>query len=574
VSAVAAVLAVLMLVPGPAAKDWRPKELRVSDQRIDSFEDLREIALSYIGRPYSMGGVGSPAFDCSGYVCRVYAEAGYPLPRVSRDQARAGRAVPLRELQPGDLLFFADPEEPISHVGIYVGDGEMIHASSGRGKVTVSGIESLWFNERLVAARRVLTSSAAVEIVPEELVEHGERVLLPMLDRPPRLPLPSFGPELAGLSETSIGLRSALITERGILGLVLSPEAALSIDQIALSLAVAVPIRFALHQTPTVGAFEKPGDYVRFLRSLTLGLPGADLELSFSRLGDHALAQGFLVRRHAPGARAGGVTGLTVETAPLTFYGAGRTKYVRVEGLIDDVFDPSLIGASAMVPLFDLIELGAAYVTHQGERAVNAVEADVVVHAVESSEVSIDVAATGATVRSLGKIGGGVMLAVDGQYRFGGAYDSALSLIARGGWLGPRSLSGLFGPTFAIDPESHRAALDRTRSRPVLGGELNLRFHRFTVGGVFESGVGPERDALDQVVEGLLALEGISLGGTRFLDLRAAYAARSLFRDEPRLDVLFASLRLRFASWLFVEMYLQKGGTFEGGGGVTITWVP
>jgi hypothetical protein len=355
---------------------------------------------------------------------------------------------------------------------------------------------------------------------------------------------------------------------------VLSPEAALSIDSIALSAAIGVPVRFALKQNPTVGEFEKPGDYARFLRHLSLGLPGADLELTFSRLGDHDLARGFLVRRHAPGARSGGVTGLAVETTPLTFYGAARTEYVDFEGLIDDVFDPSLVGISTMVPIADLVEVGAAYATDQGARAINAIEADVVVHAYESSDLSIDVAATGAAVRALGGMGGGAMLAVDGQYRFGGAHDSAISVIARGGWLGPRSLSGLFGPTYAIDPTSHVEALDRVHHRPMLGGEINLRFNRVTIGGVFESGVGPRRDALDQVVEALLAVEGISLGGTRLLDVRAAYAARSLFRDEPRLDVLFASLRLRFASWIFVETYLQKGGTFEGGGGVTITWNP
>jgi hypothetical protein len=564
-------LALLTLLAGPAGKDWRPRELRVRDHPIDDFGALQEIAFGYLGRPYSFGGIGSPAFDCSGFVCRVYAEAGYGLPRVSRDQARAGVTVPIDRIQPGDLLFFADDGEPISHVGIYLGDNELVHASSGRGEVTVSELDTVWFRDRLVGARRVLSSTTA-EVVPRELVEHRSGSLLPMLRRPPRLPPPSFGPALAGEGETSIGLRTALLTERGILGLVLSPEATLTIDQIALTIAVAVPIRFELHQTPTVGTFEHPRDYVRFLRELSLGLPGADLELSFSRLGDHRLAQGFLVRRFTPGSEVAGVTGLSVATSPLTFYGAVRTEWIRAEGLIDDALDPAIAGLGIAVPIGDLIDVGAAYVTDQRTIAVNAIEADLSLHAVDRREISFDVALSGAGVRAFGEHGFGSSLSLDGEYRFGD--DSAIGLVARASWLGPRSLSSLFGPTYLSDRAAHLYALERVRGRPVFGGELSLRFRRASLGLTFESGVGPHRDALDQVIEGALEVEGLRLGGTRFLDLRAAYASRSLFRDEPRLDVLFASVRFRFASWLFFEVYLQESGTFEGGGGVTITWIP
>ncbi len=583
---IATALAVLSLFAGPAARDWRPRELVVAPQRIDRYPELQRLAFRYLGRPYSMGGVGSPAFDCSGFVCRVYAEAGYPLPRVSRDQVRAGAPVDLEALLPGDLLFFADPGRPISHVGIYLGGGEMVHASSTHGEVTVSDLGARWFRQRLVAARRVLTSTAGAtpgpafaEVEPRELVEHDDSPLLPMLRRPPRRPPPSFGPELTGEGETSIGLRSALLTERGVLGVTLVPEGTLALDSIALAISLAVPIRFELKETPSVGTFHHPGDYARFLRSASLGLPGADLELSFSRLGDYRLAGGFLVRRLAPGSQAGGIAGLSVETSPLTFYGAVRTDVVRLEGLIDDVFAPAITGAGAVVPLLDRLELGAAYVTDQKagapdrRRAMNGVEADLKVRALDRTDVSLDVSLAGAGVEALAAFGFGGTLSVDGEYRFG-AYDSAIGLVARGGWLGPGMLSELFGPTYPADRAAHLEALARVRGRPVVGGELTLRLGRVTVGGVFESGVGPHRDALDQIVEALVEVQGLRLGGTHFLDLRGAYASRSLFRDEPRVDVLFGSVRLRYASWLFFELYLKEAGTLEGGGGVTITWIP
>src|SRR5262249_33301238 len=133
----AAVVATLMI--GPAADDrWRPPELRVRDRMPAlTADEIRELALQYLGRPYVMGGVGSPGFDCSGFTCRVYAEAGYGIPRVSRDQVFAGRAVPLDHLAPGDLVFFVGSpgETRIQHVGIYLGNDELVHASTGDGKI-------------------------------------------------------------------------------------------------------------------------------------------------------------------------------------------------------------------------------------------------------------------------------------------------------------------------------------------------------------------------------------------------------------------------------------------------------
>ena len=83
------------------------------------------------GLPYLWGAAGPAAFDCSGLVQWAFAQVGVSMPRVAADQARAGPAVPVSQLQPGDLLFYhTDPTDPgyISHVAIYLGNGWMIQA--------------------------------------------------------------------------------------------------------------------------------------------------------------------------------------------------------------------------------------------------------------------------------------------------------------------------------------------------------------------------------------------------------------------------------------------------------------
>jgi peptidoglycan DL-endopeptidase CwlO len=83
------------------------------------------------GLPYAWGAAGPSSFDCSGLVQWSFAQAGVAMPRVAADQARTGPAVPVSQLQPGDLLFYhTDPTDPgyIAHVAIYLGNGWMIQA--------------------------------------------------------------------------------------------------------------------------------------------------------------------------------------------------------------------------------------------------------------------------------------------------------------------------------------------------------------------------------------------------------------------------------------------------------------
>ena len=96
-----------------------------------ALDTMLSAAMSRRGLPYVWGAAGPASFDCSGLVQWSFAQAGIVMPRVAADQALAGPAVPVSQLQPGDLLFYhTDPTEPgyISHVAIYLGNGWMIQA--------------------------------------------------------------------------------------------------------------------------------------------------------------------------------------------------------------------------------------------------------------------------------------------------------------------------------------------------------------------------------------------------------------------------------------------------------------
>jgi cell wall-associated NlpC family hydrolase len=119
-------------------------------------------AKRYVGTRYRYGGE-SPAtgFDCSGFVQYVFANHGVDLPRTSRQQAGAGRSLPIGvdALQPGDLLLFASTGSRIDHVAIYVGDNRIVHSSAGAGRVVTDDLSTPrghWYLKRHVASRRVL----------------------------------------------------------------------------------------------------------------------------------------------------------------------------------------------------------------------------------------------------------------------------------------------------------------------------------------------------------------------------------------------------------------------------------
>jgi cell wall-associated NlpC family hydrolase len=107
-------------------------------------DSLVALARAQVGKRYRLGGTTPDrGFDCSGLVKYVLAAFRVEVPRTSREQSHAGAAIPRdrRQLRPGDLLLFGRPKDGVSHVGIYVGNGRYIHASSMAGRVIESPLD-------------------------------------------------------------------------------------------------------------------------------------------------------------------------------------------------------------------------------------------------------------------------------------------------------------------------------------------------------------------------------------------------------------------------------------------------
>ena len=113
-------------------------------------------ALAQTGVPYLWGGETPKGFDCSGLILNIARRFGLRLPHSAADQASYGKAVVRDALRPGDLVFFANTYKPgISHVGVYKGGDKFVHASSGRGEVTVGSLKQPYFASRYAGARRL-----------------------------------------------------------------------------------------------------------------------------------------------------------------------------------------------------------------------------------------------------------------------------------------------------------------------------------------------------------------------------------------------------------------------------------
>ncbi|WP_369140916.1 C40 family peptidase [Modestobacter versicolor] len=99
-----------------------------------------DTALAQQGKPYVWAGAGPNSFDCSGLTQYAFAAAGISLPHSSRVQSGMGTPVARGDLQPGDLVFFYSP---VSHVGIYLGNGQMVHAPTAGSTVSVVDVDRM-----------------------------------------------------------------------------------------------------------------------------------------------------------------------------------------------------------------------------------------------------------------------------------------------------------------------------------------------------------------------------------------------------------------------------------------------
>src|SRR5699024_2646703 len=119
----------------------------------DSERDkLKELISKELGKPYQYGATGPNSYDCSGLTYSIFGQLGISIPRVSRDQIKAGVQVAKSDLEYGDLILFARDGKNINHVGIYVGDGQFVHSPQTGDVVKVSTLSSGYYANSYYAA--------------------------------------------------------------------------------------------------------------------------------------------------------------------------------------------------------------------------------------------------------------------------------------------------------------------------------------------------------------------------------------------------------------------------------------
>lgn len=125
-------------------------------ETIDEGQIIVDTAMQYLGVPYVWAGSSSRGFDCSGFVNYVYKECGYSINRTAALIYENGTYVEKADLQVGDAVCFSSSSCSIGHVGIYIGEGQFIHASSGSGCVIISDLSESYYTKRYVGARHIV----------------------------------------------------------------------------------------------------------------------------------------------------------------------------------------------------------------------------------------------------------------------------------------------------------------------------------------------------------------------------------------------------------------------------------
>lgn len=182
----------------------------------DHAHELVRNALQFLGVPYRFGGSSADTgFDCSGFVRATFEQAlGLMLPRRAAEQAAATHKIGKDELQPGDLVFFNTLRRAYSHVGIYLGGGQFIHAPRSGANVRIESMDTSYWQKRFNGARRALQARAptllataapalprdAAEAPAPAVLQHdaapgvdGAAALAPAAPPPPSIVFPASG---------------------------------------------------------------------------------------------------------------------------------------------------------------------------------------------------------------------------------------------------------------------------------------------------------------------------------------------------------------------------------------------
>jgi cell wall-associated NlpC family hydrolase len=130
----------MFLTPAVAEVGTATASAAVSAAPTAASQKAVDVALSQVGKPYAWGAAGPGSYDCSGLAQYAYKAAGVALPHSSGAQSTMGTAVSKADLKPGDLVFFYSP---VSHVAIYIGNGQIVHASTAGQPVKVANLNSM-----------------------------------------------------------------------------------------------------------------------------------------------------------------------------------------------------------------------------------------------------------------------------------------------------------------------------------------------------------------------------------------------------------------------------------------------
>ncbi|OHD86745.1 MAG: hypothetical protein A3I60_00805 [Sulfuricurvum sp. RIFCSPLOWO2_02_FULL_43_45] len=158
-----------LMVPKPAPiaskaacpeESSKTEESKTKTQKIvknikNAKDRLLSHAKDFLGTPYGFGNKDGERTDCSGFTQQVYRQFGISLPRSAAEQAQLGESVSMDDLQVGDLLFYRTYKSDPSHVAIYAGEGQIIHASYSNKKVQYDSIDKDYYKQRFMYAKRL-----------------------------------------------------------------------------------------------------------------------------------------------------------------------------------------------------------------------------------------------------------------------------------------------------------------------------------------------------------------------------------------------------------------------------------
>lgn len=389
-----------------SAYDWRNHpDLKVTPRsKPPQPQALVSTAEHYLGVPYNWGGTGKYGLDCSAFTNKVYAQNGYDLPRTSREQFKVGMEVTRNRLKTGDLLFFSSkPGNPrITHVAMYVDNGQFIHAASGKGEVSYDHLRSRYYDTRLVGARRIVSlppgrystyfgtaRRGALFASDSKAQDDGDLGKFPELglqplDGPPpnednpndtsytdehgsdEIPLqlatvsdPSaleqVGPDLQLQYATTLGV-SVGGGWFGDMGAVLvMPEFTYFGHDNGFRAAVAAPFFFPVGHSPHSTAsllhdgWNSVADYAKVLRQISYGQKESRLYIDLGRTASGTLGSGQLMRYFTPNIASSNLPRYALQADALSLSFDGRIDIGGFELFIDDVITPHALGASLHV---------------------------------------------------------------------------------------------------------------------------------------------------------------------------------------------------------------------------------